>query len=194
MPDDIKTPEAAPAAVPAPAPEVAPVVDPAGEAALGDAGKRALDDMKGKWHSERDQRKALEARVAELESKPVTDPRADRRIVRAEVKAAAKGLFADPADALVFIDLDQFEVSEDGEVDSEKLSAAITELLTKKPHLGAAATQPEKRFQGSGDGGAQGRKSGPDQLTREDLKGKSPEWIAKAKADGRLNKVLGITQ
>lgn len=181
-------PAAAPAATPAPA----PTDDVPGADALGDPGKRALDAMKQNWHSERDQRKALEQRIADLEAaKSAPDPRADKRIVRAEIKAAAKGLLADPSDALTFLkdQMDSFPVNEDGEVDSAKITAALEELLKNKPHL---AAEKRPRFQGSADSGAQGRTSQPDQLTRADLKGKSPEFIAKARSEGRLNDVLGI--
>jgi hypothetical protein len=164
--------------------------NPPGADALGDPGKRALDAMKSQWHSERDKRKELEQRIAELESKQsAPDPRADRRIIRAELKAAAAGKFADISDVFQNIDLDQFEVSEDGDVDADKLTAAIEDLLARKPHLAAVK---RNRFAGAGDGGAAGRESGPAQLTRDDLRGKSPEWIAKAKAEGRLNSLLGI--
>ncbi|MEU0245178.1 hypothetical protein ABZ192_12735 [Streptomyces sp. NPDC006235] len=149
--------------------------------------------MKANWHTERDKRKELEARLAALESSATKTSDADRklnaRIVRAEIKAAAAGKLADPTDALALLDLSAFEVSDDGDVDAQKVSAAIEDLLTRKPHLAATA---KPRFQGSGDGGAARKTSGPDQLTRADLKGKSPEFIAKAKADGRLNDLLGI--
>lgn len=181
------TPAAAP---PANGPAVTPVDTVPGADALGDPGKRALDAMKTNWHTERDMRKALEQRIADLEAaKSAPDPRADKRIIRAELKAAATGKFADVSDLFQNIDLDQFEVSEDGDVDPAKLTAAIEDLLTRKPHL-AASKRP--RFEGTADGGAAGRESGPSQLTRADLKGKSPEWIAKAKAEGRLNTLLGI--
>src|SRR3546814_17997946 len=49
------------------------------------------------------------------------------------------------SDLHLYIDLKQFEVDDDGEVDSDALSAAVADLLTRKPHL-AAAGQP--RFQG----------------------------------------------
>ncbi|MGW5639631.1 hypothetical protein [Streptomyces sp. NPDC003832] len=175
------------------APASGPTDDnPPGAEALGDAGKRALDAMKAQRNAERDQRKALEQRIADLEAKQTApDPRADRRIIRAELKAAAAGKFADITDVFNNIDLAQFEVNEDGDVDASKLSAAIEDLLTRKPHLG---TSKRPRFEGTGDGGAAGRESGPTQLTRADLKGKSAEWIAKAKAEGRLNTLLGITQ
>lgn len=212
MPETPATPaEAAPATGPAATPDTAPAtgpeVTPEGEAALGDPGKKALDAMKSKWHSERDRAAALEARLAELEgAKPAKTPEpateaakpsdADRklnaRIIRAEIKAAAAGKFADPDDALVYLKdkSRSFKVDENGEVDPAEITSAIEDLLTRKPHL-AASGRP--RFQGSGDGGAAGREAGPSQLTRADLKGKSPEWVAEAKAQGRLNKLLGIT-
>lgn len=176
--------------------------DPEGTDALGDAGKRALDAMKGKWHGERDKRRELEAEIAKLTAKPADAPQVDAdairrealsaanaRILRSEIKAAAAGKLADPRDALKFLDLSQFEVDENGEIDSDEITDAIQDLVSSKPYLAAKAT----RFQGTGDGGAARKAAGPSQLTREDLKGMSPEAIHKAKAEGRLNKVLGIT-
>jgi hypothetical protein len=190
--------------------EVPPETDPAGTEALGDAGKKALDSMKGKWHAEREQRRALEARIAALETpqgtgtddKPdaevirkqaeraATD-KANARILRSEVKAAAAGKFADPADAALYLDLTSFEVDENGDVDADEISEAIEDLLTRKPHLAATA---RPRFQGSGDGGAARKPAGPAQLTEADLDRMSPEAISKAKREGRLNKLLGITK
>jgi hypothetical protein len=179
---------------------------PEGSDALGDAGKRALDSMKGKWHAERDRRRALEAELEALRApKPADDDaqpdakelkrqatrdanaKANARILRSEIKAAATGKLADPADALAHLDLSAFEVDENGDVDAEELSDAINDLLTRKPYL-AATGRP--RFQGTGDGGAARKASGPSQLTREDLKTMSPEAIVKAKRDGRLKNVL----
>jgi hypothetical protein len=174
---------------------------------LGDAGKRALDSMKGKWHTERDRRRALEEELESLRApKPAEDgqpdadairreaareaaAKANARILRSEIKAAAAGKLADPADALAHLDPASFEVDENGDVDAEEISAAITDLLTRKPYL-AANSRP--RFQGTGDGGAARKPSGPAQLTRADLKGMTPDQIHKAKAEGRLNTVLGI--
>ncbi|KOG21995.1 hypothetical protein [Streptomyces viridochromogenes] len=183
---------------------------PEGTDALGDAGKKALDSMKGKWHSERDRRRELEAELETLRApKPSgdndqPDPEAIRReatreatkaantrILRSEIKAAAAGKLADPTDALAYLDLSSFEVDENGDVDADEVRDAIDDLLTRKPYL-AATGRP--RFQGSGDGGAQRKAEGPSQLTREDLKRMGPAEIHQAKRDGRLNKVLGISQ
>lgn len=182
--------------------------DDAGVDALGDAGKKALDSMKAKWRAERDARRKL---VEELEGlkapKPASDTdqpdakeikrqatreanvKANARILKSEIKAAAAGKLADPSDAFAYLDVSSFEVDENGDVDADEISDAIQDLLTRKPYL-AATGRPN--FQGSGDGGAARKASGPSQLTRQDLRGMSPAAISKAKAEGRLNDVLGI--
>ncbi|MGW3724828.1 hypothetical protein [Streptomyces sp. NPDC000851] len=184
--------------------------DPDGSDALGDAGKRALDSMKAKWREERDRRRALEGRIAALEApKPSGDSdqpdpdairreaareatsKANARIVRSEIKAAAAGKFADITDVFANIDPTKFEVDDNGDIDADEINDAIEDLLTRKPHLAAKAAP---RFQGTGDGGAARKASGPSQLTRDDLKRMSPAEIAAAKRDGRLNKLLGITK
>jgi len=173
--------------------------DPDGADQLGDKGKRALASMKGKWRTERDKRRELEQQLAQKDGadeaeqtrrKAETDAlaKANGRILRAEIRAAAKGRLADPKDALTFLDLDQFEVGEDGEIDPEEIEEAIADLLKDKPYLAAATA---KRFQGSGDGGAARKASRPKQLTRADLKSMTPEQIDKASNEGRLDDLLG---
>ncbi|MGW2044646.1 hypothetical protein ACWCPF_05615 [Streptomyces sp. NPDC001858] len=172
--------------------------DQDGADALGDKGKRALASMKGKWRSERDKRKQLEEQLAQkagadeaetVRRKAEQDAlgKANSRIVRAEVKAAAAGKLADPADAYKFLDLDQFEVDDDGNVDSEEVAEAIEELIKSKPYLAAATA---KRFQGTGDGGAARKAGRPKQLTQQDLKTMTPEAIDKARIDGRLDDLM----
>lgn len=182
------------------------VPDPEGTDALGDAGKKALDSMKSRYKEERDKRRALERELAELKAPKASgdgDPqdadqiraqverealaKANKRIVRSELKAAAAGKLADPTDALVYLDPNDFEVDADGNIDAEEIREAIEDLLSRKPYL-AATGRP--RFQGSGDGGAARKASGPSQLTREDLKSMSPADIVKAKREGRLKKIL----
>lgn len=173
--------------------------DPEGADALGDKGKRALASMKGKWRTERDKRRELEQKLAaqdgadeaeQTRRKAEADAtaKANGRILKAEIRAAAKGRLADPKDALTFLDLDQFEVGEDGEIDTEEIEEAITDLLKNKPYLAAATA---KRFQGTGDGGAARKASRPKQLTEQDLKTMTPEQIVKAQDEGRLDNLLG---
>lgn len=180
--------------------------NPEGADQLGDAGKKALDSMKSKWREERDKRRDLESRIAALETPQGTgdtdEPTADQirsqaareantkanaRILKSEIKAAAAGKFADPSDAALYLDPATFEVDENGDVDTDEINDAIEELLARKPHLAATA---RPRFQGTGDGGAARKAAGPKQLTREDLKGMTADQIGKAKADGRLKNLL----
>lgn len=176
----------------------------AGESALGDAGKKALDEMKGKWHSSRDEAKELRAQLEALKGKseaPKEDVAAlreqlrgelqagvmrDRALDRIEAKAAA--LFADPEDAVALLrdKVDDFIV--DGKLDNGEIMGALKGLLERKPHLAATA---QARFTGDGDGGAR-KGSKPDQLTRDDLKKMTPEQIVKAQSDGRLSDLMGI--
>ena len=144
-----------------------------GEDSLGDAGKKALDAMKTQRNAARREARDLKRRIAELEAKASdgkdgADPdaikaearrealaQANERILRSEVKAAAAGKLADPADALRLLDLSAFEVDDDGTIDEEEIADAIDALLTAKPYLSA---QGGKRFQGTGDGARKGSK------------------------------------
>jgi hypothetical protein len=172
---------------------------------LGDKGREALvKERKARRDAEK-ARKAAEAERDELRAaaakkdgdaaqadaeqirrdadKTAAD-KANKRILAAELKAAAAGKLADPSDAAAFIDLSQFEVGADGEFDADEISEAISDLIKRKPHLAAKA----QGFQGSGDGGA--RTSRPRQLTRADLKNMSPAQINKAREEGRLDRLL----
>lgn len=182
-----------------------------GEAALGDAGKKALDTMKAERKAARDAAAAEKARADALQAKldgkeaEFTAAQeaqriknealaaANERILKAEVRAAAAGKLANPALALKLIDLSSLDVGDDGEVDTDAIAAAIDDLITKEPYL---AAQGGKRFQGTADGGARNGSSAPAQLTRADVErlaaeGKHGE-IDKAREEGRLNDVLGI--
>lgn len=146
-----------------------------GEESLGDPGKKALDAMKAKWQAERARANAAEQAAAEALAKAEGKEKeyaaeqerrrveqealskANQRILKAEIKAAAKGILADPTDALTFIDLSSFEVGDDGDVDAQAITAAIDNLITSKPYL---AAQGERRFQGGADGGPR-KETGP---------------------------------
>lgn len=174
--------------------------DPDGADDLGDKGKRALDAMKAKLKTERERRRTAEAK---LQDKPAdggdadqiqakadaaATARANGRILRSELKAVATGKLINPKDALTFIDLDQFEVDEDGQVDEDEITDAIEDLLKERPYLAAATA---KRFQGTGDGGAARKAGRPKQLSQQDLKSMSPEAIDKARIDGQLDDLMG---
>jgi len=182
-------------------------VDPAGVEALGDPGKKALDLMKTQRNDYKRQLRELKAEVDALKAPKATEgdapdveaikatatkeatAKANTRIVRAEIRAAAAGKLADPSDAHLYLNLDQFEVDDNGDVDSEEIADAIDDLIKRKPHLASTATG---RFQGSADNGARQGKAKASQLSQADLKKMTSQAIVKAKAEGRLNDLLGI--
>jgi hypothetical protein len=114
---------------------------------------------------------------------------ANDRIRKAEVRAAAAGKLSDPADALRFLDLSEFEVGTDGEVDASQIVSAIDNLIKSKPYLAAQG----KRFEGTADGGARNDATQVAQLTQSDLDRMSPEQIAEAEAKGQFDRLLGRT-
>ncbi len=172
--------------------------DPDGADELGDKGKRALDAMKLKLKTERTRRREAEAKLKpadgadadqiQAQADAAATAKANGRILRSEIKAAATGKLINPKDALTFIDLDQFEVDEDGQVDEDEITDAIEDLLKERPYLAAATA---KRFQGTGDGGAARKAGRPKQLTKQDLKTMTPEAIDQARIDGRLDDLMG---
>ncbi|MGW6913717.1 hypothetical protein ACWGB8_07845 [Kitasatospora sp. NPDC054939] len=181
---------------------------------LGEAGTKALAAEKARRKAEADRRRAAEKRATDLEAQlaaakqgddgaPDADQirreattaataKANARILRSEVRAAAAGRLADPRDALRFIDLDRFEVDEDGQVDEDEIADAIADLIKSKPYLAAtAATTGRPRFEGTADQGARKGSTGPRQLGEADLKKMTPEQIDEAHRKGQLRDYLG---
>lgn len=129
---------------------------------------------------------ALEAARAEARAEATT--KANERILRSELKALATGKLADPTDAALYINLTDFTVNDDGDVDSDALNDAISDLLERKPHLAAAK---QTRFDGAADQGAKGKDAKPGQISSAALDSMSPAQINQARREGRLDKVLG---
>ncbi|WP_181442265.1 hypothetical protein [Streptomyces tateyamensis] len=133
------------------------------EAALGDAGKRALERVKAERAAakaeaaaEKQRADDLAAKVAAFEDEKRTDlekaqaaadtaakqaAAATARAVRAEVKAMAATSFADPSDATALLDLTQY-TSSTGEIDAARIATDLAALLQAKPHLAKPATTP----------------------------------------------------
>lgn len=154
----------------------------------GEAGtlRQQNDELRAKLEG-REKEFAAEQQRREIEAEALG--KANQRILQAEIRAAAAGKLNDPADALLHLDLSSFEVGDDGAVDTEAVTAAITDLTESKPYL---AAQGGKRFQGSADGGSR-NESGPAQLSKADLAGMSPDEINTARSEGKLNDLLGRT-
>lgn len=149
---------------------------------ITNAGKTE-DEPKGKSKDE-----PVDVEKVRREAQLEATKSANQRILRSEIKAAAAGKLADPADAYRFLDLDKLEVGDGGEIDAEEIADAIEELIKSKPYLAAATAQ---RWQGSADGGARNGPAGPQQLTRADLNGMSNAEIVAAKKAGKLKNLLG---
>jgi len=183
--------------------------DAEAQKALGDPGKKALDKMKAARNAAIQEANAVKAELQALkdaaaakdlpaeqqaldaarrEGEAAATTAANTRILRTELKAAAKGKLADPLDALAFIDLTDLAVDANGDVDPDALEEAIDDLLTRKPHLAAAAP---RRFDGGADQGTKGKQAKPSQLTESQYSALSREERSKARADGRVNTLLG---
>lgn len=94
--------------------------------------------------------KAIDAATKSAREETATEVAAKykRRIVTAEVKAAAGGKLADPMDAVRLLDLDEFELDDNDELDSQKVAKAIDQLLEAKPYLKGAAQQKRPSHDG----------------------------------------------
>lgn len=148
----------------------------------------ALRDLTAKFAEMQAKADGKEAEfLAAQEAQKVKDEAlsgANQRILKSEVKAAAKGVLADPQDAYKFLDLDSFEVDSDGNVDESAIATALADLIAQKPYL---AAQGGQRFKGTADGGARTDASKPSQLTKADMAGMSPEQIVEAHDAGRFD-------
>ncbi|NEB92440.1 hypothetical protein [Streptomyces bauhiniae] len=134
----------------------------AGDAPLGAAGEKALNEWKARAKAAEKASKEHAARLQAIEDRDKTEvqkagERATKaeqratamveRAARAEVRALAAAKFADPSDAAAFLNVGEF-VDDDGDIDSKGIEKALTELLKRKPHLGKEQAAP------SFDGGA----------------------------------------
>lgn len=168
-----------------PAPDPKPA---ANDGDLGDAGKKALSEER-KARRDADRRaKAAEDELEKLRAESATEAEkaiaaakaegraealkiANERLVKAEVKAAAAGKFTNPDLAVKVLDLDDFEVGDDGTVDTKAISSAIDEFLEQNPELGGKPGRPS----GDGGGGPRGTPAAPspDDWLRSKVFGKS---------------------
>lgn len=192
------------------------------ESELGEKGLKALNAEKDRRKAALDGKRAAEAALAVAQAelaqlkagsqtgdeeaqrkaaidaavKTATDEatrNANRRILQADVRSAATGKLANPADALLFIDLDKLDVGADGTVDPADIGEAIEDLLKARPYLAAqgGARTPSASEVDAGPRGADATKGKPRQVTEAELKTMTPEAIVKARDEGRLADLLG---
>lgn len=179
---DDPEPEPTPDPQPDPDPEPDdPDPDPEGADKLGDPGKKALDTMKAEKAAakrtaaaEKKRADDLARKVAEFEDRDKSEldkatskaeklaeqvAKTTKRAVLAEVKAAASE-FADVDDAAAFLDLASY-ASDDGDIDTDAITADLEALLERKPHLRKPAVEPEKKKQPKPDPGQGPRPTDP---------------------------------
>jgi hypothetical protein len=175
---------------------------------LGPAGEKALATERANVRAARRETRELRAELDALKAqiaakdKPADEQELDRvkrealqeastkandRILRSEIRAAAAGKLADPADAVLYLDLKEFEVGDNGDVDTAAIEDAISDLLTRKPHLAATSG---KRFGNVNQ--SPKAPSKPGQLTRAEYNALSREDRRKARDEGRVNNLLGV--
>jgi membrane protein involved in colicin uptake len=151
------------------------------------AAEKELADLKAAQQAKKDgDDAAAAADKTRRDAETAALAKANARILAAEVKAAAAGKLADPADAARYLDMAEFEVGDDGSVDAEAITEAISVLIQAKPYLAAKA----QGFQGGGDGGARTGGSKPRQVTDAELKTMTPAQIVKAQQEGRLANLI----
>jgi membrane protein involved in colicin uptake len=204
-------PESIAPATPAPEASIEPPANPpadppvTGEDALGDAGKKALDAMKAERNAAKAEKAAIAAELkalkdaaelatkgpdeqalerAKQEARAEVTEAANKRLIAAEVKAAAAGKLANPELAQKLIDTSSITVDAEGNIDAAAVADAVTALLTQYPSL--AAQGGTVQFDSS-----RGKPAPVGQLTQSDLKGMSPEAIVKAESEGRLDRLKG---
>ena len=73
--------------------------------------------------------------------------KANQRLIGAAVTAEAASLLRDPSDAARYLDLTDYHVDENGNVDSDEIRKDIRSLIRDKPYLGVA-----RKGDGSGGG------------------------------------------
>jgi hypothetical protein len=95
----------------------------------------------------------VDAEAIKRDARREADAAANSRIIRSEVKALAADLFADPADAPLYLDLSKFDVDDDGEIDEAEITAALKKVLERKPHLGKSRTPKPDKAQGHREAG-----------------------------------------
>lgn len=174
--------------------------DDSGADSLGDPGKQALDRMKTQRNDAKKLAKEREAEIAELkrqleakdkspeenelekaraEARAEAITAANARVIRSEVKSAAAGKLRNPALAIKLLNLSDFDVDENGDVDTDQIQEAISDLLEENPELAAQGGNA------SFDSG-RGKQPRKKKLTKQDLAGMSPQEIAKAYDEGRV--------
>jgi hypothetical protein len=144
---------------------------------MGDAGKKALDAMKVERNAARDRVKELEAALAKLNGET---PPAEKPEDKPTESDDAPADDSEKADDVEGVTADGAPADDMAAQIKAAVAAALADMTAEKA----------PRFQGTADSGAARQAAGPSQLTREDLKGMTPEQVNAAKKNGQLRDLL----
>jgi hypothetical protein len=153
MADDDPTGTQPPPPPPPPAPS--PPGGGGGGDATGDAGDGQPDELgrtQAALSAERKARKRIEDELEKMRragmdetERKVAEAKADarrealaevnQRLLRAEVRARAADRVVDADAAVALLDLADFEIDDDGRIDTKAIDAAVDELVKVKPYL-----------------------------------------------------------
>lgn len=128
---------------------------------------------------------ALDA--ARQEAEHAATAKANERVAKAELRAAAAGKVSNLTALTRLVDVSKIDVDEDGNPSPEDIEDAIASFLTDFPEFAA----DKSKFPGTADQGTKGKQSTKAQLTREQLKSMTPDQVLKAQDEGLLKNVLG---
>ena len=149
--------------------------------------KDEAENLRAQLAAAQGKEKEYEAERERAELLAEANSKANQRILKAEVRALASKKLADPADALLYIDLSDIQVDEDGQVDRAVIAERLEALVQSKPYLAAQGGKQVFESPTSAREGSDGKA----QWTKEDLTGKTPAQINAARAEGRLDDLLG---
>lgn len=113
--------------------------------------QRELEELRKQSMSE--QEKAVADARAEGRAEALKT--ANERLLKAEVRALAAGVLADPNDAIHLLDLSGYDPDDDGDFDRKAIKADLQKLVAAKPYLSPSPGH------GAGEGGARGGQATP---------------------------------
>lgn len=142
-----------------------------------------LEKQVAEWQKRGEEFDAAQATFAGLQ----------KRVLQANVTAAATGRLIDPGDALKLIDFSDLTADDQGGYDQQAISDKIDALVSAHPYLAQGGNKAGLNGIIPPSGARDGDHSAG-QLTRDDLKNMTSRQIEEARRKGRLDDLLAGRQ
>lgn len=142
-----------------------------------------LEKQVAEWQKRGEEFDAAQATIAGLQ----------KRVLQANVTAAATGRLIDPGDALKLIDFSDLTADDQGGYDQQAISDKIDALVSAHPYLAQGGNKAGLNGIIPPSGARDGDHSAG-QLTRDDLKNMTSRQIEEARRKGRLDDLLAGRQ